>query len=257
MIASIPKAIQTHSWCLADCGVCINWFILAWCVFFNLCGRPVFWVQVESSACQFRSTSARSDVSFPSPNHTPLASTPPPKSPWGMHALQWVRQGRDMSLLRGVGWGGADSLPSATQAAWHSRGPQLSISCHKFFTLKVNILDMTVLRNVTSALVVLSRGDLCYRVVEHMTFYSPWLCCSPDQQVILIFFTFVCVCRGVCSGLWLSRCVYRRKLSLWRGLDWFGMRSESLSSTLHWARYLQGRQMRMSPGLDRRTLHRW
>lgn len=184
MIASIPKAIQTHSWCLADCGVCINWFILAWCVFFNLCGRPVFWVRVESSACQFRSTSARSDVSFPSPNHTPLASTPPPKSPWGMHALQWIRQGRDMSLLWGVGWGGADSLPSATQAAWHSRGPQLSISCHKFFTLKVNILDMTVLRNVTSALVVLSRGDLRYRVVEHMTFYSPWLCCSPDQKVI-------------------------------------------------------------------------
>ncbi len=156
MIASIPKAIQTHSWCLADRGVCTNWFILAWCIFFNLCGRPVFWVRVESSGCQFRFASARSDVSFPSPNHTPLASTPPPKSPWGMHALQWVRQGRDMSLLRGVGWGGANSLSSATQAAWHSWGLQLSISCHKFFTLKVSNLDMTVHRNVTSALVVLS-----------------------------------------------------------------------------------------------------
>lgn len=207
MIASIPKAIQTHSWCLADRGVCINWFILAWCVFFNLCGRPVFWVWVESSACQFRSASARSDVSFPSPNHTPLASTPPPKSPWGMHALQ-VRQGRDMSLLRGVGRGGEDSLPSATQAAWHSRGPQLSISCHKFFTLKVNILDMTVLRNVTSALVVLSRGDLRYRIVKHMTFYSPWLCCSPDQKVILIFFTFfLCLQRCVQWTVALTVCV--------------------------------------------------
>lgn len=172
MIASIPKAIQTSSWCLADRGVCINWFILAWCVFFYLCGRPVFWARVESSACQFTSVSARSDVSFPSPNHTPLASTPPPKSPRGAHALQRVRRGRDMSLLRGVGWGGADTLPSATQAAGHSRGLQLSISCHKFFTLKVNNVDTTVLRHVTSALVVLSRGGL--RLKRATALYNTW-----------------------------------------------------------------------------------
>lgn len=160
MIASISKAIQTHAWCLADHGVCINWFILAWCVCFNLCGRPVFWVRVESSARQFISVSARSDVSFPSPSHTPLASTPPPKSLWGAHILQWVRQGWDMSLLWGVDWGGAGTLPSATHLARHSRDLQLSISCHKFFTLEVNNLDLTDLRNVTSSLVVLSRGDL-------------------------------------------------------------------------------------------------
>lgn len=58
---------------------------------------------------------------------------------------------------------------------------------------------------------------------------------------------------------WLrdSRSVYGRSLPLRGRLDRSRLRPASMQPSLHQTRNLQGRQVPVSPGLERRTLHHW
>lgn len=63
------------------------------------------------------------------------------------------------------------------------------------------------------------------------------------------------VFRGVLGRLRNSRSVYGRSLPLRGRLDGSGLRPASVQPSLHQTRNLQGRQVPVSPGLERRTLH--
>lgn len=78
--------------------------------------------------------------------------------------------------------------------------------------------------------------------------------CNEAMFVIQVFLASI---RGVLGWLWDPWSVYGWSLPLWGGLDGRRLWPARLQPTLYQTRHLQGWEVPVSPGLERRALHHW
>lgn len=104
-------------------------------------------------------------------------------------------------------------------------------------------------------LVALSRHRLVFPF--HPTSTPPHPVCLSSPTFFFVCFYVPVSHRDLCSGLWWPWHLCVGHLPLWRWLDGHWVWPEGVSPSLQRTWHLQGRQMWMQSGLERRTLHYW